>query len=318
MPLLIAHNSSFLNNMSSLLEDLPNELFLDIFQYIDTRDLYQGFWGLNIRFNNILQSLNNLSLVIEKNDSSLITIFASQIVRLEINTWHEIDLKQFINLKSLKLCHTTRNHVNKIRPNILPNLVYLSISLSFDFWSSTQLAQDVFSNGFPFLRHADLGRVDIPYTFSWSLSPNLYSVSVCSRDPIIVPLILAACPCLHNLQVQIFGESHRIDLPSLRLNHPLKQFILTDSYGILSLDDINYILTYVPNIHTIQLTLFEISFTRLAHILINCLQKLNRFDCYINESTDFDDINSIRDIHSCFNRIQCIEKNHGIRYFTNK
>jgi hypothetical protein len=308
--------------MVCLFEHLPNELLLDVFEYLDIGDLYRSFWGLNNRFDDILRSLKNLSLVIEKNDPLLIAIFASRIVRLQVNTWHEIDLSRFSNLKWLKLCRTTRNQVTKIRPDVVPKLVYLSLSLAFDFWSSTQLAQDVFSNGFPSLRHADLGRVDIPYTRSWSLSPHLHSLCVCSSDPIIVPLTLAACPRLRSLQVQIFGDCHRIDLPCLRLNHPLKRFTFADSYGILSLDDISSILTYVPNIEYIHLTLFEISFNRLAHTLINRLHRLHKFDCYINEPPDpneyNDDINTLRTIHPCFNRIQCSEKKYGIQHFTNK
>jgi hypothetical protein len=139
-------------DMFSLFEYLPNELLLDVFEYIDIRDLYQGFWGLNTRFNNILRSLENLSLVIDKHDPLLISIFASRTVRLEVNTWHEIDLSRFSNLTSLKLSRTTRIQVAQIRPEVVPNLKYLSLSLAFDFWSSAQLAQDVFSNGFPSLR----------------------------------------------------------------------------------------------------------------------------------------------------------------------
>lgn len=308
--------------MFSFFEHLPNELLFDVFEYIDTRDLYYGFWGLNSRFDDILRSLKNLSLLMEKNDPLLITLFASRIVRLEVNTWHEIDLSRFFNLKSLKLSRTTRNQVIKIRPDALPNLVYLSVSLTFDFWSSAQLAQDVFSNGFPSLRHADLGRVDIPYTRSWSLSHHLHSVSVCSSDPIIVPLTLAACPRLRSLQVQLFGDNHRIDLPSLRLNHPLKRFTFADSYGVLSLNDIDIILTYIPNVEYIHLTLFEMSFTCLARTLVHRLLRLYRFDCYINESSDPNEhinaIDIIRAMHPCFDRIQSFEKKHDIRHFTNK
>ena len=305
--------------MSSRVEDLPNELLLEVFEYLDTRDLYRSFWGLNDRLNELLQSLKNLSLILEKNDPILIEIFASRIVRLELNTWHEIDLSRFTNLKWLKLSRTTRNQVTKIRPIFVPKLVYLSLSLAFDFWSSTQLAQDVFSNAFPSLRHADLGRIDIPYTHSWALSPHLRSVYVCSSDPIIVPLILAACPRLHRLQVQIFGDSLRIDLPSLRLNHPLKRFTFSDSYGIVALNDLNLILTYVPNVESLRITVFEIAFTNLAHTLISRLNRLDRFDCYINEPPDpHEDLSIIRTFHPCFHRLQRIEKTHGIQQFTNQ
>ena len=305
--------------MSSRLEDLPNELLFDVFEYLDTRDLYQGFWGFNHRLNDLLNSLKNLSLIMEKNDPLLLDVFASRIVRLEINTWHEIDLNRFGNLKWLKLSRTTRNQVMKIRPEIFPKLVYLSLSLAFDFWSSTQLAQEVFSNGFPSLRHVDLGRIDIPYTHTWALSPRLRSVSVCSSDPIIVPLILAACPRLHRLQVQIFGDCHRIDLPSLRLNHPLQRFTFMDFYGIITLNDLNLILTYVPNVNYLHLTLFEISFTNLTHMLISRLNRLERFDCYINEPPDpHEDLSTIRTLHPFFHRLQRFEKSHGIQHFTNQ
>jgi hypothetical protein len=308
--------------MLTLFEHLPNEILLDVFEFIDTGDLYRGFWSLNTRFDDILLSLKNLSLIMEKNDRSLVAVFASRIARLEVNTWHEIDLSRFSSLQSLTIRRTTRIQVQQIRPNIIPNLVYLSLSLAFDFWSSAQLAQDVFSNGFPSLRHADLGRVDIPFIRSWSISPHLKSVGVCSSDPIIVPLILSSCPCLHSLLVQIFGDNHRIDLPSLRLNHPLQRFTFADSYGVLSLNDINLILTYIPNVECIHLTLYEMSFTRLAHTLIQRLHRLNRFDCYINELPDpneyINNIEMIRKIHPCFGRIQCYEKIYGVRHFTNK
>ncbi|CAF4962206.1 unnamed protein product [Rotaria sp. Silwood1] len=38
------------------LESLSNELFLDIFEYLDAYNLYQAFYGLNNRINGILQS----------------------------------------------------------------------------------------------------------------------------------------------------------------------------------------------------------------------------------------------------------------------
>lgn len=64
------------------------------------------------------------------------------------------------------------------------------------------------------------------------------------------------------------------------------------------------------------------SFTRLARILTLRLVRLYKFDCYTNESLDpyehIHDIDIIRTRHPCFDRIQCFEKKHGIRHFTNK
>jgi hypothetical protein len=126
---------------------------------------------------------------------------------------------------------------------------------------------------------------------------------------------------LYSLQVEIFGDNHRIDLPSLRLNHPLKRFTFADSYGVLSLTDINPILTYIPNVEYIHLTLYEMSFTDLAQILIQRLPRLNRFECFISELPDpneyINNIEMIRKIHPCFDKTQCFEKLYGVRHFTN-
>lgn len=306
--------------MLTLLEHLPNELIFDVFEYVDTHDLYYGFWGLNNRFDDIIRSLKNFSLVIERDDPELIALFAPRIVRLVVNTWHEIDLRQVSNLRTLILHRTTRVQVAQIRPEAVPRLTYLSLSLAFDFWSSTQLAQDVFSNGFPQLRHADLGRVDVSYTRSWSLSPHLHSVCVCSNDLVIVPLILVSCPRLRRLQVQVFGDNHRIDLPSLRLNHSLKRFVFIDSYGEVSLNDIDLLLNYVPNLTRVELTLFELPFARLAQILARRLRRLEQFDCYITEppADEHSGLDRIRAMHPYFEHLQCVEKRFGVRHFTNR
>ena len=308
--------------MSSRFEDLPNELLFDVFTYVDTRDLYRSFWKLNERLDDILRSLKNLSLRIDQNDLSLMHLSASRVVRLEVNTWHEVDLRRFVHLRSLILRRTTRMQVTQIRPSILPHLVYLSLSLAFDFWSSTQLAQEVFSNGFPSLRHADLGRVDIPYTHSWSMSPHLHSLSVCSSEAVIVPLVLASCPHLRRLHVQIFGDRHRIALPSLRINHPLKRFTFLDSYGTLSIEQIDFLLSYMPNLRCIHLTLAEIAFVQLAHSLAERLPHVQQFDILISESPDDTEFNgqidAIRKLHPALARLQSMKKTHGIRHFTNR
>ena len=308
--------------MISRLEDLPNELLFGVFKYVDTRDLYRSFWQLNDRLDDILQSLKNLSLKIDQNDLSMMHLFAARVVRLEVNTWHEVDLRRFVNLRSLILRRTTRIQVTQIRPNILPHLTYLSLSLAFDFWSSTQLAQEVFSNGFPSLRYADLGRVDIPYTHSWSMSPHLRSLSVCSSEAVIVSLALASCPHLRHLHVQIFGDRHRIALPSLRINHQLRRFTFFDSYGTLTIDEIDFLLSYIPNLRCIHLTLTEISFVQLAHSLAHRLPHLQQFDILISDSPDEIDLNgqidAIRKLHPCLERLQSMKKTNGIRHFTNR
>ena len=86
---------------------------------------------------------------------------------------------------------------------------------------------------------------------------------------------------MRSLKVQVFGDNHHIDLPTLRLNHPLKRFTFVDSYGVVSPGDMALLLSYVFSVEYIHLTLSEIPFTRLASILNQHLHRLKIFDCYI-------------------------------------
>ncbi|CAF5225755.1 unnamed protein product, partial [Rotaria magnacalcarata] len=109
-------------------ENLPNEILFDLFEYINIRDLYNGFWGLNERINYIIGHLRNLSFNLERYEAGLISLFAKQINRLIVNTWQDIDLNQFPRLKSLILHQITGNQLRQIRSEYMPNLVYLSTS----------------------------------------------------------------------------------------------------------------------------------------------------------------------------------------------
>ncbi|CAF0929806.1 unnamed protein product [Adineta steineri] len=52
------------DNIPTCLEDLANELVFDIIDYLDIRHIYKDFFGLNRRINKLLDSLNNISLVL--------------------------------------------------------------------------------------------------------------------------------------------------------------------------------------------------------------------------------------------------------------
>ncbi|CAF4811861.1 unnamed protein product, partial [Rotaria sp. Silwood2] len=134
-----------------------------------------------------------ISLILTRNQTYEKILLSEQITRIVIVTLDNIYLKPFINLRSLKLNLATENHLKQIQSNILPNLVYLSLPLSFDSRSIKQLASEVFSNRFIYLRFADLGIIDIPSNFSWSQSPSLRSIRIFSPNINIIPLILQSC-----------------------------------------------------------------------------------------------------------------------------
>ena len=308
--------------MFTLLEDLPNELILEIFDYTKIRDLFIAFWNLNIRFNRLICSLQNLSLILTKNDIGESLLFSHQIIRLVIVTLDNINLTPFINLRSLILNWANENHLKQIRSDLLPNLIYLSIPISIDIRSTKQLATEVFSNRFSSLHYADLGIIDMPELFSWSQSPSLRSINITSPNINIIPLILQSSPQLTQLQIRLIGE-HILDISSLPLisNHPLKQFTFLQTQNSLFVYDITNLFILIPNIKRLDLRLCTRSFIDLIQIIAQYFISLIRFDCHIIESPNTDehiDINKIRRIHPCYTCIQCTLREDCFCLYTSK
>lgn len=288
-------------------ENLPNELLIHIFEYTDIRDLYCGFWKLNQRINNLLQSLKNLSYNLELYEPILISLFSHQINRLIVNTWQDIDLHQFPYLNSLILHQVTANQLRQIQSDFMPHLIHLSTLSIPEFSLMPQLAQRIFSNEIPSLRHIDLGLVDIPNPNTWSQSPTLSSVSIRSNNPRIISFILVSCLNLIYFHIYFVFDTTSISHNySLVPNHPLKQFILSDPYHKLSFNHIFTILGLIPNVRKLELNfLCKTPFIHFAQCLANRLRYLKEFNCNIDDGSNdkLTDIEIIRQIHPCFSRI---------------
>lgn len=50
------------NERPSRLEDLPNEVWLEVFSYLDWINLFMAFYGIKKRINQLLTSINSLEL----------------------------------------------------------------------------------------------------------------------------------------------------------------------------------------------------------------------------------------------------------------
>ena len=301
-------------------ECLPNELLFDIFEYIDVRDLYYGFWRLNKRINQLLRSLRNLSLTVERYEPELIVLFADQIHRLIVNMEQDVDFSRFPSLQTLILRQTTGNQLRQIRSELMPRLVYFSTSSIVELSLMPQLVQRLFSNGIPSIQYVELGHVHTPSLRTWFQSPALYSVSIHSTNPTIVPHILTSSPNLVYLRVDfligtipIFHDSPSID------NHPLKQFILSDPCHKLSFNHVYILLAFISNVRKVYLNfLCKVPFIRFLQTLLNRLRYLKQFHCNIDDISNEKviDIEVIRRIHPCFHRIQCSINDLNFRTFT--
>ena len=114
--------------MSSIIvnqfESLSNELLLDIFEYLDVYNLYQTFYGLNHRLNNLLRLAN---LHIQSNSlynnqtvwDSLKIFFNSSQIRI-LSTYNDANIdKEFLssynkNLRSICLVGVNRDYMDNI------------------------------------------------------------------------------------------------------------------------------------------------------------------------------------------------------------
>ncbi|CAF1396215.1 unnamed protein product [Rotaria sp. Silwood1] len=305
--------------MDTRLEHFPNELLFDVFGYFDARDLFHGFWGLNKRFNQLLQSLRNLSLTIEKDESKLISLFACHINRLVIDTCLNIDFTQFPYLHSLVLYQLTENQLKQIQVKFIPHLVYLSIPSDNTSYDIPRLIQKIFSPELFSLRHVNLGYLYVSQ-FQWSQSHSLHSISVCCTSSVMVLHILASSPNLSTLHAHFEKNNFNIfhEIPSIT-NHPLKYFTLSDPYSVLCFKHIDTFLLYMPYVQRIKLNFnCDVPFIHFAQTVSNRLLYLRRFDCHIDNAPD-DEITSdetIRQIHPCFNCIQCTIDDYGYRTYT--
>ena len=112
------------------LEQCPNELLLEIFQYFDARTLFQLFYSLNARFNALLTSFPHLSLVYHLRGSSdhQQCLFSRHVHTLLLGHGMQIDFSQFPNLRSLHLQRPLREVFSQVTSSLLPHLTHLSIS----------------------------------------------------------------------------------------------------------------------------------------------------------------------------------------------
>src|SRR5690242_20327795 len=95
---------------SSTFEQLSNELLLIIFEYLDLYSVYQGFFGLNRRFNSLLGSnllppnILTLSLYSQEDDlfKTFHNFFVSRIFKLHIENDQHDDFYDLFNFPNVR------------------------------------------------------------------------------------------------------------------------------------------------------------------------------------------------------------------------
>jgi hypothetical protein len=265
-------------------ECLPNETLMEIFEYLDARDLFRAFYNLNSRFTKVLQSLNELCLIVSSSDRDQIThntIFLPYIHTLVIKYHADVILNHYTNIRRLILFWLPY----KLENGIFPHLEYLLIDLknSRSAFPMNRLHETIFSNGFPSLKYCFLPRIPtIHRTERWTKLPALRVLKVGHIGLFTYIAILSTCPNLHYLY---FFEEKVLQtsavLPQYVKHENLRRLIIEDKYigPISHVGVLNEYLSCVPNLEYLSI-----------HVMIDHLRNLQ----YLQE---FDWLASIISLH---------------------
>ena len=115
------------------LEDLPVEIFGEIFVFLSFRDLVAAFCNLNRHIDSIVRSIGAVNHVIKYDETDVITVpqlVPTSITCLVVVHVRDVDFTPLVNLQSLVLKYGTHAQFNSIRPDHFPNLELLHVSAS--------------------------------------------------------------------------------------------------------------------------------------------------------------------------------------------
>lgn len=253
-------------------EYFPNEILIEIFEYFNASDLYHTFYNLNLRFNRLLQSLDQLYLILPTTDLYN-SIYLPYISTLIINKRVDIIFNQFIHIRRLILHWLPDSIINKLKSNILPNLEYLYINsrqLSIECWKNN-FYDKIFTNGFPRLKSCFLLEMNtIKRNLSWCHTPSIKILKIGSINLFVYQKILLSCTNLNLFEFGIAGSDQTL----LRIKHHMnvKTLVIKKVHCLMmiNMNIMNMFLSCVPNLTRLDI--------RLKNLHISVVHNLLEFD----------------------------------------
>lgn len=239
------------------LESLPNEVFQELFEYFDTYELYKIFSALNFRIDSLITNFKYLQVILDTPDAidyAVNRYFLPKTQILIINHTKSlcdpINVKLLSHIRSLTLCQPTREQWNSIQPSLFPYLERLHIMNSRFAYRTERLCQLVFSNEFPNLYSCSLPHVAYESNNRWSHSFNIRSLEINIWDIRVYTRILAACPNINRLRMQINGghTQENILLTNLIERHSALRQLAIYLSSPTTCDFIDSVLSFVPNL----------------------------------------------------------------------
>ncbi|CAF3832548.1 unnamed protein product [Adineta steineri] len=242
-----------MNNSLSTLELLSNKLLINIFRYLNTVDIFQSFYNLNLRFNTIIQSLDNHHLTISGNHHKInFNSFSHYIHSLTITGEIDINLYYFKNIRHLTLHFPSAKLLEQLNHNILPNLEYLSIPDIL--FGMSPIYQKIFSSTFPNLKSCNLyGFETIETILTWTQTTSLRILKIGLIDYHVYKSILHACPNLYYFKLKMFQSYLKLsniyehfNLKKLEIHSDINDWYYNDQL-------IDIFLQCVPNLEQLSI-----------------------------------------------------------------
>jgi len=275
-------------------EQLPNEIFYELFEYLNIYELYKIFSRLNSRIDSLITNYKYLQIILdsfEDLDHPINRYFLPNVKTLIINhskKFFDPIKSLFLSLRCLILCRPTREQWNSIYPVVFPNLERLYLINSTFAYRTEQLCCLIFSIGFSFLHTCSLPRVSYEDNNQWTCSPCLQSLQINIWDIRVYTQILDTCPNLLRLKIELGGGNNQEKFSLLNSNkkYSTLRYLALHSSNPITCEFIDSILSFVPNLEHFLLNADHqrpsyIPVDTLASIFENRTPKLNRININI-------------------------------------
>jgi hypothetical protein len=279
----------------STIEQLPNELFFNIFQYINAYDLHRGWSKLNKRFRSILYSVPMYAHLIEKNDyknyKSCFRYYASQFISIRIeencNIPETFDISHFSNIRSLHLSIVMCKQYDQIIPDNMPYLTHLTIN-------TLHAQRNPASLLFGSKQFINLKTCQLPYIFSTNdhLQPCLtlrsLHLNFCSTE-VFFEQVKVLLPNLVYFE-SVFGtNSTRTDFirdkQHMMTPHNILRHVKIELRRNTTVSFLPLLLTVLPEIRCLELFCpYYCDYRQVAELLQTKVPRLKQFNFSANES----------------------------------
>ncbi|CAF1124352.1 unnamed protein product [Rotaria sordida] len=267
-------------NNKFTLEQLPNEIFQELFEYFDIYELYRTFSQLNFRVDSLLSNFKYLQVIFytpEDIDYRVNRYFLPKTKTLIINHtknfYDPLKINLISHIHCLILCQPTREQWNSIQPLYFPYLERLYLINSRFIYRTEQLCYLIFSNKFPYLYSCSLPHISYEINNQWTYSLKLQSLQINIWDIRVYIQILNACPKLIYLKIELNGGNNqeKIQILNTNKNHSILRHLTLYLFCPITYDFIDSILSFVPNL---EYFILDVKYPRPSYISVNTLASI--------------------------------------------